>query len=93
MKSTLLLLLSWLVIYFENPLPAVCRVLTNCGLVRQSALAATETMSGQAFVEKRGDGKDRHRGKNGGKNEGKKRVIIGETNVVPSRGHVVGRVF
>lgn len=55
------------------------------GLMRQSAFAATETMSGQAFVEKRGDGKDRH----WGKNEEKKRVIIGETNV-PSRGHIVG---
>lgn len=57
------------------------RVLTNRGLARQSAFAATETISGQAFAGKRGDGEDRHRGKS----EGKKQVIIGETNVVPPR--------
>lgn len=41
-----------LIIYFRKPLPAVyIALLTNRGSARQSALAATETMSGQAFVE------------------------------------------
>jgi len=50
------------------------------GLAKQSVFTAIETMNGQTF-DKRGDGEDRQ----WGKNDEKKRVIIGETNVVPSR--------